>query len=73
MRKYTNKRHHLLTSDIYFPAYYKVVEQRKSIILRNIIQLYPNPGTPVGATYHKHNTTDIHSTEVCLPYLLLQL
>ena len=46
-RKYTNL--HLLSSDIYFPAYHKVVEQRNSIILRNIIQLYPNPATPVGA------------------------
>ena len=48
-RKYTNLRHHLLSSDIYFPAFYKVVEQRNSIILRNIIKLYPNPACPVGA------------------------
>ena len=48
-RKYTNLCHHMLSSDIYFPAYHRVVEQRNSIILQNIIQLYPNPATPVGA------------------------
>ena len=48
-RKYTNLRHHLLSSDVYFPAYHKTVEQRNSIILRNIIRLYPNPATPVSS------------------------
>ena len=53
----------MVSSDIDFPAYYKVVEQRNSIILRNIIQLYPNPAPPVGAyvpyaRYFRH-TLDI--------------
>ena len=34
---------------MYQPAYYKVMEQSNNIILRNIIQPYPNPATPVGA------------------------
>ena len=62
-RKYTNLRYHLLSSDVYFPAYHKIVEQRNSIILRNIIRLHPNLATPVGAhvpfaQYSRH-TLDI--------------
>ena len=58
-RKYTQLRHHLLSSDICFPAYHKVVEQRNNIILRTDIQMYPNSVTPVGvyvpyAQYVRH-------------------
>ena len=60
-RKYTNLSYHLLSSDIYFPAYYKIVQHRNSIILRNIIPLYPIPASVT------------HSTESWLPYLLLLL
>ena len=35
-RKYTNLRHQLLSSDVYFPEYHKIVEQKNGIILRKI-------------------------------------
>ena len=58
-RKYTQLIYHLLSSDICFPAYHKVVEQRNSIILRTDIQMHPNYVTPVGvyvpyAQYVRH-------------------
>ncbi|KAI6658385.1 hypothetical protein LOD99_11041 [Oopsacas minuta] len=59
-RIHTQLRHHLLFSDIRFPAYYRVVEERDSIILRSDIQMYPNPETPLGVympyAYHVRHT-----------------
>ena len=59
-RKYTQLRQHLLSSEINFPAYHKLVEQRNIIILRPIIQMYPNPTNPVG----------VHVRTICPPYIL---
>ena len=47
-RKYTQLRQHLLSCDIYFPAYQTVADHRNNIVLRSVIQLYPNPTKPVG-------------------------
>ena len=43
-------RQHLLTSDVHFPAYHKVVEHRNAIVIRSAIQLYPNPTSPIGVS-----------------------
>ncbi|KAI6655659.1 hypothetical protein LOD99_1799 [Oopsacas minuta] len=56
-RKYTQLRYHLLSSDIRFPAYYRIVEETNSIILRSDIQMYPNPETPLGAYVHATATS----------------
>ena len=66
-RKYIQLRQHLLTSEIHFPAYHKLVEQRNSIILRPIIQMYPNPTNSVSvhvpyAQYVRHTFCRILST-----------
>ena len=66
-RKYTQLRQHLLSSEIHFPAYHKLVEQRNNITLRPIIQMYPNPTNPVGvhvpyAQYVRHTFCRILST-----------
>ena len=45
-RKYTQLRQHLISSDIQFPAYQRVIDHRNSIILRSSLQLYPNPAAP---------------------------
>ena len=55
-RKYTLLRQLLLSSEIHFPAYHKVADQRNSLVLRSMIQLYPNPTAPIG---------------VCVPYAQL--
>ena len=47
-RKYTQLRQHLLSSDVRFPAYQRVIEHRNNIILRPLFLLYPNPTTPIG-------------------------
>ena len=49
-RKYTQLRQHLLTSDIHFPAYQRIAEHRNAIIIRPVIQLYPNPTSPIGVS-----------------------
>ena len=71
-RKYTNLRHHLLSSDIYFPAYHKVVEQRNSIIYEILFNYIPILLLQLVRTYHMHSMSVIHSTESCSPYRLLQ-
>ena len=49
-RKYTQLRQLLLSSDIRFPAYQKVIDQRNNIVLRSSLLLYPNPTTPIGVS-----------------------
>ena len=55
-RKYTKLSQHLLSCNIEFPAYQKVVEYRNDIILRSSIHLYPNLSAPIGVCvpYAKH-------------------
>ena len=47
-RKYTQLGQHLISSDIQFPAYQRVIDHRNTIILRSSLQLYPNPAAPIG-------------------------
>ena len=49
-RKYTQLRQLLLSSDIRFPAYQKVIDKRNNIVLRSSLLLYPNPTTPIGVS-----------------------
>ncbi|KAI6652951.1 hypothetical protein LOD99_4028 [Oopsacas minuta] len=58
-RKYTQLQHHLLSSDIRFPAYYRVVEERNSIIIRSDIQMYHNPELRLAHIGHMSITTAI--------------
>ena len=49
-RKYTQLRQLLVSSDIRFPAYQKVIDHRDNIVLRSSLLLYPNPTTKIGVS-----------------------
>ena len=60
-RKYTQLRQHLLSSEIHFPAYHKLVEQRNSIITAN----HPNVSQP-----YKPSWCTCTVRTICPPYIL---
>ena len=60
-RKYTQLRQHLLSSEIHFPAYHKLVEQRNSIIMAN----HPNVSQP-----YKPSWCTCTVRTICPPYIL---
>ena len=60
-RKYTQLRQHLLSSEIHFPAYHKLVEQRNSIITAN----HPNVSQP-----YKPSWCTCTLRTICPPYIL---
>ncbi|KAI6653963.1 hypothetical protein LOD99_3139 [Oopsacas minuta] len=73
-RKYTLLRQLLLSNEIHFPTYQRVADHRNNLVLRSMIQLYPNPTAPVGVCVcHTLNLSTIHFVELCPLYRPLQM
>ncbi|KAI6651394.1 hypothetical protein LOD99_5201 [Oopsacas minuta] len=72
-RKYKQLRYHLLSSDIRFPAYHRVVEERNNIILRSDIQMYPILKLHLVCICHLPITSAILFADLCARYRHLQL
>ena len=56
-----------ISSEVQFPAYYKVVTHRNNILLRPYLRCYPNPTAPVGihvpyATFVQHTFNRLMTT-----------